>query len=75
MDKFDDLPMDFCDASLVYLAVSLKKLATLPRLMYATFRFTGYPAISALCMCSINSGCIPAICSGGGIHIGASIWV
>lgn len=24
MDKYDDMPMDFCDARLVYLAISLK---------------------------------------------------
>ena len=24
MDKYEDLPMDFCDASLVYLAICLK---------------------------------------------------
>lgn len=24
MDKYEDLPMDFCDASLMYLATSLK---------------------------------------------------
>jgi predicted nucleic acid-binding protein len=43
MDKYDDLPMDFCDASLVYLATSLKihRIATVDRRDFSVYRLPG----------------------------------
>jgi uncharacterized protein len=43
MDKYDDLPMDFCDASLVYLAVSLKihRIATIDLRDFTVYRLPG----------------------------------
>ena len=43
MDKYEDLPMDFCDASLVYLAVSLKieRIATLDLRDFSVYRLAG----------------------------------
>ena len=40
MDKYEDLPMDFCDASLVYLATSLKtnRIATIDRRDFTVYR-------------------------------------
>lgn len=43
MDKYQDLPMDFCDASLVYLAVSLKidRIATTDLRDFSVYRLPG----------------------------------
>ncbi len=43
MDKYEDLPMDFCDASLVYLATSLKtnRIATIDRRDFSVYRLPG----------------------------------
>ena len=43
MDKYDDLPMDFCDASLVFLASSLKvyRIATTDRRDFSVYRLPG----------------------------------
>lgn len=43
MDKYDDLPMDFCDASLVYLAISLKidRIATTDLRDFSVYRLPG----------------------------------
>lgn len=43
MDKYDDLPMDFCDASLVYLAISLKleHIATTDPRGFSVYRLPG----------------------------------
>ena len=43
MDKYDDLPMDFCDASLVYLATTLKiaRIATIDVRDFSVFRLPG----------------------------------
>ena len=43
MDKYDDLPMDFCDASLVYLASSLKihRIATIDVRDFSVYRLVG----------------------------------
>ena len=43
MDKYQDLPMDFCDASLVYLANSLKvyRIATTDRRDFSVCRLPG----------------------------------
>ncbi len=43
MDKHDDLPMDFCDASLVYLAISLKidHIATTDLRDFSVYRLPG----------------------------------
>ncbi len=43
MDKYDDLPMDFCDASLVYLASSLKiqRIATIDVRDFSVYRLPG----------------------------------
>jgi uncharacterized protein len=43
MDKYDDLPMDFCDASLVYLATSLKihRIATIDVRDFSVYRLPG----------------------------------
>lgn len=43
MDKYEDLPMDFCDASLVYLAVSLKidRIATTDVRDFSVYRLPG----------------------------------
>ena len=43
MDKYEDLPMDFCDASLVYLATSLKtnRIATIDRRDFTVCRLPG----------------------------------
>lgn len=43
MDKYEDLPMDFCDASLVYLATSLKihRIATVDRRDFSVYRLPG----------------------------------
>ena len=43
MDKYEDLPMDFCDASLVYLATSLKinHIATTDLRDFTVFRLPG----------------------------------
>lgn len=43
MDKYEDLPMDFCDASLVYLAASLKtnRIATIDRRDFTVYRLPG----------------------------------
>ena len=43
MDKYEDLPMDFCDASLVYLAVSLKieRIATVDLRDFSVYRLAG----------------------------------
>ncbi len=43
MDKYDDLPMDFCDASLVYLAISLKikRIATVDVRDFSVYRLPG----------------------------------
>ncbi|WP_326541836.1 type II toxin-antitoxin system VapC family toxin [Pseudorhodoferax sp.] len=43
MDKYDDLPMDFCDASLVYLAIQLKILhiATTDVRDFSVYRLPG----------------------------------
>ena len=40
MDKYEDLPMDFCDASLVYLATALKidRIATIDRRDFTVYR-------------------------------------
>jgi uncharacterized protein len=40
MDKYEDLPMDFCDASLVYLATALKidRIATVDRRDFTVYR-------------------------------------
>ncbi len=40
MDKYEDLPMDFCDASLVYLATSLKidRIATVDKRDFTVYR-------------------------------------
>ena len=44
MDKYEDLPMDFCDASLVYLASSLKihRIATTDRRDFSVYRLPGH---------------------------------
>ena len=63
MDKFDDLLMDFCDASLVYLASSLK----IDRIATANVKdFSVYclPGNKRFCMCWMNrfsnkNGCQP----------------
>jgi len=43
MDKYDDLPMDFCDASLVYLAMHLKinRIATIDVRDFSVYRLPG----------------------------------
>ena len=43
MDKYEDLPMDFCDASLVYLANSLKvhRIATTDARDFSVYRLPG----------------------------------
>jgi predicted nucleic acid-binding protein len=43
MDKCQDLPMDFCDASLVYLATSLKinRIATTDLRDFTAYRLSG----------------------------------
>lgn len=43
MDKYEDLPMDFCDASLVYLATSLKihRIATIDVRDFSVYRLPG----------------------------------
>ena len=43
MDKYDDLPMDFCDASLVYLATHLKiyRIATTDVRDFSVYRLPG----------------------------------
>ena len=43
MDKHDDLPMDFCDASLVYLASNLKihRIATIDVRDFSVYRSAG----------------------------------
>ena len=43
MDKYEDLPMDFCDASLVYLASSLKihRIATTDVRDFSVYRLPG----------------------------------
>lgn len=43
MDKYEDLPMDFCDASLVYLAISLKinRIATIDVRDFSVYRLPG----------------------------------
>ncbi len=40
MEKYDDLPMDFCDATLIYLAVTLKidRIATTDRRDFSVYR-------------------------------------
>jgi uncharacterized protein len=44
MSKYDDLPMDFCDASLVYLASSLKirHVATVDQRDFTVYRLPGH---------------------------------
>ena len=43
MDRYDDLPMDFCDASLVYLAAHLKlrRIATVDLRDFSVYRLPG----------------------------------
>ena len=43
MDKYDDLPMDFCDASLVYLATTLNihRIATIDVRDFSVYRLPG----------------------------------
>lgn len=43
MDNYDDLPMDFCDASLVYLATTLKvhRIATVDACDFTVYRLPG----------------------------------
>ncbi len=43
MDKYEDLPMDFCDASLVYLAIHLKihRIATTDVRDFSVYRLPG----------------------------------
>ena len=43
MGKYSDLPMDFCDASLVYLAIHLKiqHIATVDRRDFSVYRLPG----------------------------------
>jgi uncharacterized protein len=43
IDKYDDLPMDFCDASLVYLATKLKiyRIATTDVRDFSVYRLPG----------------------------------
>lgn len=43
MDTYDDLPMDFCDASLVYLAIQLKidRIATIDQRDFSVYRLPG----------------------------------
>ncbi|MGC3983883.1 MAG: PIN domain-containing protein [Pseudorhodoferax sp.] len=43
MDKYEDLPMDFCDASLVYLALHLKihRIATTDVRDFSVYRLPG----------------------------------
>ncbi len=43
MDRYDDLPMDFCDASLVYLATQLKihRIATVDVRDFTVYRLPG----------------------------------
>jgi uncharacterized protein len=43
MDKYEDLPMDFCDASLVYLAITLKihRIATTDLRDCSVYRLPG----------------------------------
>ena len=43
MDKYEDLPMDFCDASLVYLGSTLKihRIATTDVRDFSTYRLPG----------------------------------
>ena len=43
MDKYEDLPMDFCDASLMYLATSLKinRIATTDLRDFTVYRLPG----------------------------------
>ena len=43
MDRYDDLPMDFCDASLVYLAMQLKvhRIATVDVRDFSVYRLPG----------------------------------
>jgi uncharacterized protein len=43
IDKYDDLPMDFCDASLVYLAqhLKIKNIATIDIRDFTVYRLTG----------------------------------
>jgi len=47
MDRYDDLPMDFCDASLVYLAAHLKlrRIATVDLRDYSVYRLPGKPTL------------------------------
>jgi uncharacterized protein len=44
MDKYDDLPMDFCDASLVYLAqhLKIKNIATVDNRDFTVYRLPGH---------------------------------
>ena len=44
MDRFDDLPMDFCDASLVFLATTLKikRIATTDLRDFSVYRLPGH---------------------------------
>ena len=44
MDKYEDLPMDFCDATLVYLASSLKihRIATVDVRDFSVYRLPGH---------------------------------
>ncbi len=46
MDKYEDLPMDFCDASLVWLAVHLRidSIATVDRRDFLVYRLPGNKA-------------------------------
>ena len=43
MDRYEDLPMDFCDASLVYLATHLKiqRIATIDVRDFSIYRLPG----------------------------------
>ena len=43
MDKYDDLPMDFCDASLVYLAgkLNIQRIATTDLRDFSVYRLPG----------------------------------
>ena len=43
MDKYEDLPMDFCDASLVYLAMQLRihRIATTDVRDFSVYRLPG----------------------------------
>ena len=51
MDRYDDLPMDFCDASLVYLATQLKtrRIATVDVRDFSVYRLPdGKPFVHVL---------------------------